>query len=356
MNDLDRLSPHPVMLAPMVGLSHYAVRAALAEFLPLGARALWPTEMLNSRRIPDQCENFCPEVFFYDRANGLCPQILGNEEIPIRRSVKKLIEWGAVAIDINMGCPVNKALKHNYGVALMGDPQYAREITAMAVRASKEFSELSGGIALPVSVKLRAGFGGTAQLTSQGRIEDTPQINKKYITSFIAGLFEAGASWVTVHPRTAEMKRKGRADWGFLKELKLDLRMPIIGNGDVQMLSDVHDLFEIGGVDRVMIGRALMAKPWLLSGLTSEPSREEQGALFGKFLKLVLKYTREKYDEPAGLRRFRFLSVQARPWVEYGEFLVGRVQAARNYSELEENLDIFFRQDQRIMGRTELRQ
>ncbi|HYE72856.1 MAG TPA: tRNA-dihydrouridine synthase, partial [Blastocatellia bacterium] len=99
----------------MVGLSHFAVREAVAEFLPEGTRTLWPTEMLSSRRLPYQKESEFPELIFADRHRGLCPQLLGNEEFFIRESVKKLEDWGAVAIDINMGCPVQQALRHNYG-------------------------------------------------------------------------------------------------------------------------------------------------------------------------------------------------------------------------------------------------
>jgi tRNA-dihydrouridine synthase len=61
-SSLEELCPNPVLLAPMVGLTHYAVRAALADFLPEGMRSLWMTEMLNSRRIASQKPNENPEI------------------------------------------------------------------------------------------------------------------------------------------------------------------------------------------------------------------------------------------------------------------------------------------------------
>src|SRR5437868_12291275 len=103
--------------------------------------------MLNSHRLPNEDFKTTPETLRAAHETELVPQILGNEEGPIGDSVKKLIhEWGAEGIDINMGCPVQKALKHNYGVALMGDPDYAARIVEMTVRNST----------VPVSVKLRA--------------------------------------------------------------------------------------------------------------------------------------------------------------------------------------------------------
>jgi tRNA-dihydrouridine synthase B len=345
MNDLDRLSPHPVMLAPMVGLTHYAVRKALSEFLPAEAKVIWPTEMLNSRRIPSQHVNQAPEINFTDAENGLCPQLLANEEEFIRLSVPRLEKWGARAIDINMGCPVEKALKHNYGVALMGDPVYAAEIVRLTVKNAT----------VPISVKLRAG---------------SEKHDFEYLVNFIGGLFEAGASWITVHPRTAEQKRKGHPDWNLLGKLithfeTQGIHNRIIGNGDVQVTADIKEMFEATGCARVMVGRALMAKPWLINCVKknsvgdfiyeTEPDAHEQGALFGKFLHRVLDECEAQYVENQGLRRMRFLVVYVKGWVEFGEFLNGRMSAATSYAEARMVLEKFFSSSQRIIAKTTLR-
>ena len=322
------------MLAPMVGLTHYAVRRGIQHFLPEGAKVLWPTEMLNSRRIPSQHPNDTPEVNFEDRAWGLCPQLLANEEEFIRKSVPKLVTWGAQAIDINMGCPMLKALKHNYGVALMGDPLYAQEVVRMTVQNSS----------VPVSVKLRAGLEGQ---------------DFQYLVDFVSGLFEAGASWITVHPRTAEQKRKGNADWNLIKRIKHHFRLqgielPIIGNGDVQCHEDIARLFEESECDRVMIGRAAIVKPWLIRN-EPEPDEFEQGELYGQFLMKVLEESREFYALEAGKKRIKFLVVYGKPYVEYGEYLYGRVMAALTYEDLDAAFRKFFSQKQKIHKRTQLR-
>ena len=119
----------------------------MRHYLPKGARPIWPTEMLNSRRLPSQKIGETPETKAGPEENLIVPQILGNEEKFISTSVKKLTDWGAYGIDINMGCPVQRALKHNYGVALMGDQDYAKRVVEMTVAASSR----------PVSVKLRSG-------------------------------------------------------------------------------------------------------------------------------------------------------------------------------------------------------
>ena len=358
ISKLDELSPHPVLLAPMVGLTHFAVRAALAEFLPEGAKALWSTEMLNSRRVSSQRIHETPETFFYDAANGIYPQLLANEEEFIRISVPRLVSWGAQAIDINMGCPAKKALKHNYGVALMGDPAYAAEVVRMTVKYST----------VPVSVKLRAtGMRPRAvevqPLSNKERdrlAEKNTEVDFEYLTHFIEGLYQAGASWITIHPRTAEQKRKGDANWGLVLKLKQHFAKTqyadrgIIANGDIQTRDDIRAMFEATGADRVMIGRALMAKPWLIRGdLTGpEPDAYEQGDLYGKFLKSVVAKMAEHYELQAGMRRMRFLIVYGRPWVEFGEYLYGRVMAATTYEELAQAMVKFFDQKQRIISRS----
>jgi tRNA-dihydrouridine synthase len=331
---LDRLSPHPVMLAPMVGLTHYAVRRGIQHFLPEGARVLWPTEMLNSRRIPSQHVNEAPEINFLDRDYGLIPQLLANEEEFIRLSVPRLESWGASAIDINMGCPVEKALKHNYGVALMGDPEYAQSVVRFTVQNAK----------VPVSVKLRAGL--------EGQDFD-------YLYQFVGGLFDAGASWVTIHPRTAEQKRKGAANWNLIKRLKQEFRFSgksreIIGNGDVQCFDDIRAMVDESDCDRVMVGRAMVAKPWLIRN-EPDPDLETQGAWYGEFLLQVLFEMREHYSWAQGSRRMKFLIVWGKPWVQFGEFLQGRVQASTNYEELEAAIQKFFSQKQQMVKRTTLR-
>jgi nifR3 family TIM-barrel protein len=326
ISKLASLSNSRVHLAPMVGLSHFAVREALASFLSSGQRALWPTEMLSSRRLPHQRENEVPEIIFHDKARGLCPQLLGNEERFIRDSIWRLEDWGAQAIDINMGCPVKKALQHNYGVALMGDPDYAAEVVGMAVRATD----------LPVSVKLRAGL----------------QKDNEFLVSFGKALEAAGAAWITLHPRLAEDGRRGVADWSQIALLKRQLGIPVIGNGDVQTRGDVERMIEETGCDKVMVGRALLAKPWLLS---EAPAVEDASQSYGRFLKKVLSQSREHYSEALGLRKLRFLLYHSCVWVEFGHFLYAQIKNAQTYAQVAQILESFFEVPRKVFEHTELR-
>lgn len=330
----------PVCMAPMVGLSHVAFRRLAREYLPRGARTIWPTEMLNSRRVPGENLSRTPETMRSPEETHLVPQILGNEEKPIRESVARLIDWGAIGIDINMGCPVKKALMHNYGVALMGDRHYAAEVVRITVRASS----------VPVSVKLRA----------------TDDIDQLF--AFVEGLQDAGASWITLHPRTAAQKRRGSADWSQIREVRRRLRIPVIGNGDVQTADDAVSMLTETGCDLAMVGRALTARPWLLwqigerlgfgapEGRTGRApgTPEEEGAEYGRALKRLLALHREHFEENLGLRKFRFFVRTGGPWLVFGHDLYARTTRAKSYTELADQLDAFFSREQAMSGRTDL--
>jgi len=326
---LDALSPHPVLPAPMVGLSHYAVRRALRDLLPVNTRVLFPTEMLSSRRLMSQKKNESPEVNFMDADQGLIPQLLGNEEVPIRESIKKLEDWGASAIDINMGCPVQKALKHNYGVALMGDADYAARVTEMAVKHSR----------LPVSVKLRAGL----------------QNDGDFLLRFCRGLENAGASWITLHPRTADQKRRGDADWNQILLLKQSLSIPVVGNGDVQTLDDIKKMLAVTSCDRVMIGRAALGKPWLLAVEDRKLEESEKAQIFKNFLLRTVEYSRDVYPEENAVRKLKFLIFHSSVWLEFGHFLFKKLSSCGSLNSVVDTVQEFFSKPQRFIEITDRR-
>lgn len=343
----------PLCLAPMVGLTHVALRRLIQDYMPRNATTHWPTEMLNSRRVPGENLKTTLETLRRDEENHLVPQILGNEEKPIAESVKRLVnEWGATGIDINMGCPVQKALKHNYGVSLMGDVGYAAKV----VEHTKNNSSV------PVSVKLRA----------VGSQKSVPEL-----IEFVGTLANAGADWVTLHPRTAEQKRRGSSDWSQITELKKHLTIPVIGNGDIQVAEDVFRMLSETKADKVMAGRALAARPWMMwqvgtqlgfeSALSLEGRRppqtpEEEGAEYGRCLLRLIDYSEEAFMQQAGasesitLRKLQFYIKTTHVWLDFGHSLMAKASGCKNLNDLRQAVSDFFGRPQAMCARTELRQ
>ncbi|OUR94223.1 nitrogen fixation protein NifR [Halobacteriovorax marinus] len=334
----------PFMMAPMVGLSHVGMRQMLRRYLPKGAQTIWPTEMLNSRRLLHQTPGETNETFRAENETDLHPQILGNEERFIANSLERLEAWGIKGIDINMGCPVSKALRHNYGVSLMGDIEYAREVVRMTTRHTN----------LPVSVKLRA--------ADQG--------NKDFLLEFVNALVEGGASWVCLHPREAKQKRKGEADWEQIKFLKDNVDIPVIGNGDIHTYQDALRMMSETGCDGVMIGRALTAKPWILwqighalgfenpEGLIGPPPQtpEEEAQEYGRALFHFAEETQKYFDEKQAMKRIKFFVIVGHVWLNFGHSLMSKVHKAKNVEAMKETiLNFFTASGLKMAERTELR-
>lgn len=336
----------PLFLAPMVGLTHIGLRALVRRYLPAGAHTLFPTEMLSTRRLPTQALGKTPETLKSSDELDLIPQILGNEERFIAPSVRKLQDWGAFGIDINMGCPVRQALKHNYGVALMGDPDYAARVVEITRKHTT----------LPLSVKLRAGH----------------QNDFSFLLRFCERLQEAGVDWLCLHPRLAEQKRRGHADWSQIKKLKLNLSLPLIGNGDIQVTEDIHAMFDQTQADAVMIGRALTARPWLLwqfaedlnwpsaplgfEGRRAPRTGEEEAREYGQAVAFMAHHLQEHFDDAGALKRLRFYLHVSHSWLNFGHSLKLKIGKVKTMAETHSIIEQFFATEGLIMSaRTELR-
>ena len=334
----------PFFLAPMVGLSHVALRTTIRSYMPSGAKNLLFTEMLSSRRLPTERIGDRPETATDPRETNLVPQLLGNEERFIRGSLKKLEAMRPMAVDINMGCPVTRALKHNWGVALMGDPAYAREVIETTVRFSP----------WPVSVKLRTGL----------------KDDIEYLLDFCQMVEDAGASWITLHPRTAADHRRGTANWDHIARVRDTVKVPVIGNGDVQTAEDALALLRQTGCDGVMIGRAAVARPWIFwqlgeaLGLPDPPAcagerapRDgyEEGAEFLRAFERFVDVAEPRFLPRDARKRVNFFVHWGARWLDFGHELWRRISGAADLPECRERARSFFARAQRMTSRTVLR-
>ena len=142
-------------------------------------------------------------------------------------------------IDINMGCPVPKvALRAQAGSALLKNPEKVYEIVKAVVET----------VNVPVTVKIRSGW-------------DSNNINAVQIAKLIE---KAGASAITIHARTRAQGYSGKADWNIIKQVKENVKIPVIGNGDIKTCYDAKRMIEETNCDAVMIGRGCIGNPWLI--------------------------------------------------------------------------------------------
>ena len=171
----------------------------------------------------------------------------GNPEA-IYRAALLLAPLGPDAVDINSGCPVPKVVRNNAGSALMRDPAMMGRIVDAAVRASRQ---ALGGV--PVTIKMRSGWDfGSVNYAECARIA-----------------VDAGASMVSLHPRTRSQGYGGKSDWSHIADLASRLSVPVTGSGDLYTPEDAERMLRETGCAAVMFARGAMGNPFVFSATRS---------------------------------------------------------------------------------------
>ncbi|QNB47407.1 tRNA dihydrouridine synthase DusB [Thermanaerosceptrum fracticalcis] len=227
--------PNQVVLAPMAGVTDKAFRMIARKH---GCGLVY-TEMVSAKALTYKNIKTKALLDIEGEEQPISVQLFGSEPHIMAEAARIAVQEGAKIIDVNMGCPVPKVVKNGEGSALLENPQLAQAIVQAMVSA----------VDVPITVKMRIGW----------------DRNHIVASEFAKKMEEAGASAVAVHGRTRDQYYSGKADWDIIKEVKANLSIPVIGNGDVWSPEDAKNMLEKTGCDAVMIGRGIMGNPWLIS-------------------------------------------------------------------------------------------
>jgi nifR3 family TIM-barrel protein len=240
--------PGRVVLAPMAGVSVQAFRRQGRRY---GA-GLVCSEMVSVAGIQHRNERTLGYLRVSSDEHPLAIQIFGSDPVAMAEAARMVESAGADIVDMNFGCPVKKVTKTGAGASLLDDPDHAcRLVEAVA-----------GATRLPVSVKMRRGVeNGSRTCLAVG-----PR------------LVEAGASSLTLHPRSAKQMYTGTADHTLTAELVSLVGVPVIASGDIVSRARAQAVLATTGAAAVMVGRAAQGNPWALAAIMGddrEPTREE---------------------------------------------------------------------------------
>ena len=207
----------------------------------------------------------------------LSVQIFGSDPEVMKEASLICQDMGAAIIDINMGCPQKKVIKSGSGAALMQRPELAATI----------IEAITSAVKVPVTAKIRLGW-------------DTTSMNASQLSKMLE---DAGVNLVAVHARTRSQMFRGSVDWKAIRCIKDVVGIPVIANGDIKSVGDAMRCLADSDADGIMIGRAILGRPWFLRQVAEylsgsadifQPSISE----ISETVDLHLGLIRDHYPEP----------------------------------------------------------
>lgn len=257
-----------IFAAPLAGITDRPFRRIIREFSP---DAPLVTEMISCHSLVGAHKNCLRNFDRYDDEGAVGAQIFGADPHLMGEAARILQDAGARWIDINMGCPVPKvATRAGAGAYLMRDHKLAGEIMNAVVHAVK----------IPVSIKTRLGW-------------DADHMDWRDLIDIAA---DAGVRFAALHGRTRAQGYVGPAT---LPDVH-DAPIPIIANGDIKTADDGRRAADLGFAG-VMIGRALLGRPWALAVAAGGAGP----ANIGDVVLRHLEYSLEYYGERTAVPMFR---------------------------------------------------
>ena len=263
------------LLAPMSGVTDYPYREIVKKFKP----GLVFSEMIASRALLAQNAKTMKMIKKTDNYLSAV-QIAGCDPEVMVEASKICEDNGADIIDINMGCPVKKVVNGFAGSALMKDE----------ILATKILESVSNSVKVPVTLKMRKGW-------------DDNSLNAPKIAKIAEN---SGIKMITIHGRTRCQMYKGKSDWKFVKNVKSNVKIPVLVNGDITNKENLKQALKDSKADGVMIGRGSYGRPWIFEELCSNKKNFKINDNLKKQIILNhLQLSLDHYGKDIGLKSFR---------------------------------------------------
>lgn len=222
-----------LIVAPMAGVTDRPFRT-LCKYFGAGHAV---SEMMTADKTLRMSKKSLYRANFDGELAPISAQIAGSDPEQLAEAARYQVANGAQIVDINMGCPAKKVCNKLAGSALLQDEDLVARILDAVVAA----------VDVPVTLKTRLGFlnGEENILRVAKRAED------------------AGIAALALHGRTREDMYLNTARYELIREVKKNIHIPLIANGDIDSPEKAKYVLDYTGADAVMIGRAAQGRPWI---------------------------------------------------------------------------------------------
>ncbi len=251
-------------LAPMAGYTDVGFRRLCTKF---GA-SLTYTEMVSAKAMMFDSEKTKDLLITDENEKIKAVQIFGHEPFVMAKACQNKLLNKFDIIDINMGCPAPKIVKNHEGSFLLTNKLLAGDIVKACVDSTNK----------PVTVKMRLGYA-----------------NDNVAVEFAKYMEKCGASLITVHGRTQSQMYSGVVDAESIKNVKNELSIPVVANGDVVDLKSYQNLLNQTKADAVMIGRGSLGNPTIFSNILGHDVNVNKFDLIDEHIQTLKQYFSDRF-------------------------------------------------------------
>ncbi len=304
------------VLSPMAGVTDSVFRRLIKR---LGGCGLVMTEFTSAAGLSYHSKRGLRMLYYHEEERPITAQLFGSDPIRLAEGARLVQDLGFDAIDLNLGCPASKVVKSCGGSALLRDFPLLETL----------FKAIRAAVNIPFTIKIRAGW------------------SEEEIVAMEVGKMaeDLGVDGITLHPRTRVQGYSGKADWSLIQELKENVKIPVIGNGDILTVHDAMCMRQQTRCDGIMIGRGALKNPWIFRQIHQGDQGDEifQPGTMDKF-GLIKDYFTLLFEEatPGAIGKMKQFASWFTHAVPFGAALRKRIFTSQSTQQVMAEIDEFF--------------